>query len=131
MFLQERTERFFQNGDLEEGTVSFETASSVDFQEYKRYGKERSLLSRFQNGDFSGFLRMQEVAEGMVRSFRTVMIKNRGKWGVILNKLLLRKLTQEPSPGLEFVKEYWHSDLEFSCKGTCIRTWNSLAKRVG
>ncbi|CAB4494110.1 unnamed protein product [Rhizophagus irregularis] len=102
MFLQERTERFFQNGDLEEGTVSFETASSVDFQEYKRYGKERSLLSRFQNGDFSGFLRMQEVAEGM-----------------------------EPSPGLEFVKEYWHSDLEFSCKGTCIRTWNSLAKRVG
>ncbi|GET58063.1 hypothetical protein RIR_jg27070.t1 [Rhizophagus irregularis DAOM 181602=DAOM 197198] len=96
----------------------------------KRYGKERSLLSRFQNGDFSGFLRMQEVAEGMVRSFRTVMIKNRGKWE-ILNKLLLRKLTQEPSLGLEFVKEYWHSDLEFSCKGTCIRTWNSLAKRVG
>ncbi|CAB4374121.1 unnamed protein product [Rhizophagus irregularis] len=98
-FLQERTERFFQNGDLEEGTVSFETASSVDFQEYKRYGKEWSLLSRFQNGDFSGFLRMQEVAEGifsffflcflfssltysyslrMVSSFRTVMIKNRG-----------------------------------------------------
>ncbi|UZO15218.1 uncharacterized protein OCT59_006649 [Rhizophagus irregularis] len=87
----------------------------------KRYGKERSLLSRFQNGDFSGFLRMQEVAEGMVRSFRTVMIKNRGKW----------ECANEPSLGLEFVKEYWHSDLEFSCKGTCIRTWNSLAKRVG
>uniref|UniRef100_U9ST83 Uncharacterized protein n=1 Tax=Rhizophagus irregularis (strain DAOM 181602 / DAOM 197198 / MUCL 43194) TaxID=747089 RepID=U9ST83_RHIID len=49
---------------------------------------------------------MQEVAEGMVRSFRTVMIKNRGKW----------ECADEPSHGLEYVKEYWHSDLEFSCE---------------
>ncbi|CAB4441947.1 unnamed protein product [Rhizophagus irregularis] len=120
-------QRFFKNGlngsfrtAIWRKELSLLTASSVDFQEYKRYGKERSLLSRFQNGDFSGFLRMQEVAEGMVSSFRTDT-----------EQATIKKTDPGTVTRLEFVKEYWHSDLEFSCKGTCIRTWNSLAKRVG
>ncbi|CAB4441889.1 unnamed protein product [Rhizophagus irregularis] len=113
-FLQERTERFFQNGDLEEGTVSFD-------------------------GEFSGLPRIQEVREGTVSSFAISerrfqwISKNAGSCGRIedTEQATIKKTDPGTVTRLEFVKEYWHSDLEFSCKGTCIRTWNSLAKRVG
>ncbi|CAB4414927.1 unnamed protein product [Rhizophagus irregularis] len=34
----------------------------------------------FRNGNFGGFLKMQEVVEGTVSSFRIIMIGNRGYW---------------------------------------------------